>query len=326
MSRASQPLVSVVTPVFNGEPYLVECVESVIAQTYSNWELLIVDNCSTDGTLEIARGYQKREARVHVYRNSECVSLMRNHNIAFAHISPDSTYCKILHADDWLFPECLARMVDVAERHPSVGLVGSYCLYDREVRCDGLPASVAVVPGRELGRKMFLREFYPFLSPSSIMVRAEFLRRGQFRYDEAHIHADVEACFQVLQYCDFGFVHQVLTFVRPHRSSMTATVADRLNTYLWSWLDMLRTYGPRYLEGEELERLWREQVRAYYRFLGRNLFRRRAGDFWAYHRGKLQDLGLSLTAGRVLEGLVREALDALSYPVRQFRRAIQPLR
>lgn len=326
MNRVDQPLVSVVTPVFNGERYLRECIESVIAQTYRNWELLVVDNCSSDSTWEIACSYQERETRVRVYRNSRCVSLMENHNMAFERVSPDAAYCKILHADDWLFPECLARMVDLAERYPSVGLLGSYCLYGQEVRCDGLPASATVVPGRELGRRVFLRELYPFLSPSAIMVRAEFLRRGRFRYHEAHIHADVEACFEVLQDCDFGFVHQVLTFVRPHGDSMTATVADRLNTYLWSWLDMLRSYGPAYLDRDELERLWREQVRAYYRFLGRNILRRRPRDFWAYHRDRLRDLGLSLTVARLLEGLAREAVDAVAYPARQFRRAIQPLR
>ena len=54
---AGQPLVSVVTPVYNGAEYLVECIESVVNQTYANWEYVIVDNCSTDDTLAIARRY-----------------------------------------------------------------------------------------------------------------------------------------------------------------------------------------------------------------------------------------------------------------------------
>ena len=56
--RSEQPLVNVVTPVYNGAEFIRECIESVLAQTYSNWEYIIVDNCSTDGTPDIAREYQ----------------------------------------------------------------------------------------------------------------------------------------------------------------------------------------------------------------------------------------------------------------------------
>jgi glycosyltransferase involved in cell wall biosynthesis len=55
MSPMEQPLVSVLTPVYNGEPYLGECIESVLNQTYQNFEYIIVNNCSKDRTLEIAR-------------------------------------------------------------------------------------------------------------------------------------------------------------------------------------------------------------------------------------------------------------------------------
>lgn len=60
MNPELQPLVSILTPVYNGEEYLAECIESVLGQTYQNWEYCIVNNCSTDRTLEIANGYAKR--------------------------------------------------------------------------------------------------------------------------------------------------------------------------------------------------------------------------------------------------------------------------
>ncbi|MDR7554849.1 MAG: glycosyltransferase family 2 protein [Armatimonadota bacterium] len=321
-----EPLVSVVMPVRNGEVFLVEGIESVLGQTYENWELVVVDNCSSDRTLEIARTYAERDRRIRVLRNETPLTLMENHNVAFRAVSTASRYCKILHADDWLFPECLTRMVEVAERNLSVGLVGSYCLYGDEVRCDGLPVTVTVLSGRDMGRKTLFREFYAFVSPSAIMVRSDLLRSGRFRYHESHIHADVEACLEALRYCDFGFVHQVLTFVRPHGDSVTATVANRLNTYHWSWLDMLRAYGPVYLTHDEYERLWRARVRAYYGFLGQNVLRRRSREFWTYHKERLDDLGLPLTASRVVAGLIREAVQVVLHPVREFRRGLQPVR
>ncbi|HID65334.1 MAG TPA: glycosyltransferase family 2 protein, partial [Anaerolineae bacterium] len=114
-SPKSQPLVSVVTPVYNAEPYLAECIESVLAQTYENWEYIIVNNCSTDHSLEIARHYAQQDARIHIHNNDEFLKQFQNWNHAMRQISPESKYCKVVHADDWLFPECLARMVEVAE-------------------------------------------------------------------------------------------------------------------------------------------------------------------------------------------------------------------
>ena len=126
MSTSKQPLVSVVTPVYNGATDLAQCIESVLAQTFPHWEYIIVNNHSTDGTLEIAERFARMDERIHVYSNDTLLDIIANHNRAFRLISPVSTYCKVVSADDWLFPECLARMVGLAEGSSSVGIVGSY--------------------------------------------------------------------------------------------------------------------------------------------------------------------------------------------------------
>ena len=69
ISNPNPPLVSVVTPVYNGETTLCECIESVLAQTYPNWNYVIVDNCSTDRTHDIAQEYAVKDARIRVHRN-----------------------------------------------------------------------------------------------------------------------------------------------------------------------------------------------------------------------------------------------------------------
>ena len=111
MNPQVQPLVSVLTPVYNGERYLVECIESVLAQTYQNWEYIIVNNCSTDRTLEIAEKFAAQDKRIRIHNNETFVGCDANGNIAFRQISLDSKYCKVVHADDWLYPECIMRMV-----------------------------------------------------------------------------------------------------------------------------------------------------------------------------------------------------------------------
>src|SRR5579862_6129192 len=117
-THTSQPLVSIVTPVYNGEEYLVECIESVLAQTYQNWEYVIVNNCSTDNTAEIASRYQARDARIKLVNCTDFLGVIGNHNRAFRLISPQSAYCKVVCADDSLFPECVQKLVETAEQNP----------------------------------------------------------------------------------------------------------------------------------------------------------------------------------------------------------------
>ena len=76
-------LISIVLPVYNGERYLRESIDSVLNQTYRNWELIIVDDCSTDSSAKIAREYTKKDKRIYYYRNENNLRLPRNLNKGF---------------------------------------------------------------------------------------------------------------------------------------------------------------------------------------------------------------------------------------------------
>jgi glycosyltransferase involved in cell wall biosynthesis len=104
MSTTSEPLVSVVTPAYNEEEYIAECIESVLAQTYQNWDYTVVNNCSKDKTLEIARRYAAKDPRIRVHDNEQFLEMIPNHNVAIRQISPASKYCKVVLADDRIFP------------------------------------------------------------------------------------------------------------------------------------------------------------------------------------------------------------------------------
>lgn len=133
MNSTSKPLVSIVTPVHNEAGYLAECIESVLAQTYQQWDYTVIDNFSTDGSLEVARRYAAKDRRIRVHTNQQLLPVIRNHNVALRQISPASKYCKVVFGDDWIFPNCLEEMVAVAETHPSVGIVGAYALEGERV-------------------------------------------------------------------------------------------------------------------------------------------------------------------------------------------------
>ena len=212
MKTASQPLVSIVTPVYNEAEYLSECIESILAQTYQNWDFTIVDNCSTDGSLEVARRYAAKDRRIRVHQNQQFLRVIPNHNVALRQIAPESKYCKVVFGDDWIFPNCLQEMVAVAEARPSVGIVGAYALEGQRVAWTGLPYPSPLVCGREICRRHLLEGLYVFGSANAVLYRSDLVRSRDPFYNEANIHADTEVCFALLKTSDFGFVHQILTF------------------------------------------------------------------------------------------------------------------
>ena len=325
---SARALVSVVTPVYNGERFLRECIESVLAQTYEHWEYILVDNCSTDRTLAIAEEYAARDPRIRVHTNREFVRAIPNHNIALRRISPESRYCKPLGADDWLFPDCLAQMVALADAHPSVAVVGAYALYglpDAPIAWTGLPYPSTVVAGAEACRLRLRGGPYVFGTPTAVLYRSDIVRGRDPFYNEANFHADSEVCFDVLERHDFGFVHQVLTYRRMQDGSLTTRSQD-LNTYLPGVLLELVRYGPKYLAPAELEERIRAHLRDYYRYLGKQVYRRRGRDLWRYHRDKLADLGFPMRRTRVTAAALGIALDALLNPKATAEAALRKLR
>jgi len=314
MSSAAQPLVSVVIPVFNGEKYLAECLDSVLAQTYTCWDCVIVNNCSTDGTLALARRYEQNDGRIRVNDNREKLPIMPNWNHALRQISPRSKYCKVVHADDWLFPECLEQMVRVAEESASIAIVGSYRLEENRVTLDGLPFPSRHVPGATVCRATLLGKLYVFGAPSNLLLRSDVIRCRPDFYNPENLHADAEACYDVLRDADFGFVHQVLTFTRRHNESET-TFARRVNSYLPGDLTALVKYGRFYLTESEYEQRFKHLMRHYYKFLARGVFGGRNQEFWNYHRSELQKLGCPINRGQLAKTCVQLAVGYLLHPV-----------
>ena len=300
MNEVTQPLVSVVTPVHNGENFLLECIESVLAQSYENWEHIIVNNCSTDGTLAIAEKYAKNDARIKTFSNKQLLPIMKNWNLTLRKISPESKYCKVVHADDLLFPTCLEQMVSLAEAYPKIGVVGSYGLLGNRVVCDGLAHSVEFLPGKEICRLTLLDRVNCFLSPSSLLIRSDLIRKRHCFYNEQKIHADVEACYEILKESDFGFVHQVLTFIRQHGESVTSVVAAPYNREIVWNLDLFLIFGPVYLSETEYYRHLAVRTRKYYDFLAQSLFRNREKKFWRFHRDFLEEIGFPLRYSRLM--------------------------
>jgi glycosyltransferase involved in cell wall biosynthesis len=310
------PLVSIVTPAYNEENYLSECIGSIKAQTYPNWDYTIVNNCSKDRTLAIAQEHAASDCRIRVTTNETFIPAIANLNTAFRQISDTSKYCKMVLADDWMFPECLERMVNVMEEHPSVGIVSAYGMQERAVLWIGLPYPSTVVPGREVCRQRLLGGPYVFGSPTSVLFRSDLVRSRDPFYNESNVQADSAACFELLKNCDFGFVHQVLTFSRDHRPGSRVQASLRLNTAAVGTLHELIEYGPYYLTQEEYESCLRTTLSKYYDFLTSSFLQRKPREFWVYHKSKLNEDGIKLSYSRVAYELGKRALRRFRFTPR----------
>jgi glycosyltransferase involved in cell wall biosynthesis len=297
-----------VTPVYNAEAYLAECIESVLAQTYQNWEYVIVNNCSTDRSLQIARQYAEQDSRIRIHTNDRFLSQMQNWNHALRQISTDSKYCKVVHADDWLFPECIIQMAAAAEANPAIGLVGAYRLDEDQVNLDGLPYPTGVLSGREICRAHLLGSLYLFGSPTSLLIRSDLIRNRENFYSESNIHADKEACFDILQESDFGFVHQILTYTRRHNET-TTTFIRKYETNRIGHLLILKKYGPIFLTPEEYKQSFKRKLDAYHKFLARKIFERKDKAYWDFHRKALEQLGHPLSVPKLVKAMLLQCLD-----------------
>lgn len=110
----SRPRVSIGLPVYNGEPFLQQALDSLLRQTYTDFELIISDNASTDSTGEICRAYAARDSRIHYYRNAQNIGVDRNFNRTFT--LSQGEYFRWAAADDLCAPTLLEQSVEVLDR------------------------------------------------------------------------------------------------------------------------------------------------------------------------------------------------------------------
>lgn len=299
------PFVSILTPVFNGETYLRPCIESVLRQTYQDWEYIFVDNCSQDATPEIIQEYARQDRRIRVVTNRSFVGIIENHNVAFSQISPKADYCKVVQADDWIYPECIEKFVRFCEANPTVSLATAYRLDGDQVGLKGLlPESRSVFSSAEIVRRFFDDQSRDiFGSPTSYFLRAEPVRAHPPFFNPRNIYADVEACIKILRAGDFGFIHEVLTFTRRPADSQTPR-SHYLRVTFPSYLWIMKNHGEFFLDDGEMRTLIRKHLKLYYQVMARDLIHlRRNGEYWRYHFRSLREVGHPFSAFRLLAAL-----------------------
>ncbi len=196
----SFPKLSVCIDVCNYESFLGQAIESVLAQDFDDYELIVLDDCSKDRSFEVAKEYAGRDSRIVALRNDRNRGMVANRNVALRVACGE--YVKILHADDFLFSKsALGKMTAYLDANPGASLVGSSMnLVDRQSNvCGkwGYLKSGRPVAGTTLISRCLWERKNLIGSPSVVMFRRNRCQRG---FDESLFHsADWEMWLHLLE-------------------------------------------------------------------------------------------------------------------------------
>jgi glycosyltransferase involved in cell wall biosynthesis len=252
------PRLSIGLPVYNGERYLRDSLDSLLAQTYTEFELVISDNASTDGTAEICREYAERDERIRFIRQSRNIGAGPNHN--FLPTQARAPYFKWASHDDVYDPELIRKCMDTFAAHPEATLVSSW---DARIDPEGNRLSDSPYlldtsnPSPALRMRSLLHtqggdDFYG-------VIRTDVLRR--LGPHGSYFHADRVFVAGLALYGPFYQVPEVLYFRREHPNRLSrATTRDRA-----VGLDPSRRSAWRHPE----VRLYAEYVGGYFRTIRR---------------------------------------------------------
>lgn len=227
--------VSVCLPVYNGEQYLEEAIESVLAQHYADFELLISDDCSDDRSVAIIEKYQRRDSRISYWRNEKNNGLFRNYNILFERAS--GKIIKPFAQDDVLLPPLIGESIAVFARKPNVVLVSCARSWINDQGIDiseivNEPSASEYVQAEVPipGRAVLLKSVQPIVNfigePSTVSFRTS-VKDSLFDCGFHHL-GDLEYWLRILQHGDYYFIPDVLCRFRQHDSSTSHSNTKRL--------------------------------------------------------------------------------------------------
>jgi glycosyltransferase involved in cell wall biosynthesis len=215
--QASSPLVTVMMPIYNGEEFVADALESILEQTFRDFEFLIIDDGSTDKSVEIIEGYG--DPRIRLVCNDERIALIRtlNRGLELAR----GKYIARMDADDISLPERLERQVSFLEANLDVGVCGTWVVSmgDREGEIWSYPESAGEIRCRLL--------FHAALAHPTVCMRRETFDRHALRFDEAYQHAeDYELWGRASEVFPLANIGSVLLRYRIHAGSVTQTHCD----------------------------------------------------------------------------------------------------
>jgi glycosyltransferase involved in cell wall biosynthesis len=231
-----KPLISVITPTYNHEKFISHCIDSVLNQSYSNWEMIIVDDGSTDHTAEIASEYSVKDSRIRVIRqeNVGIFRLSETYNKALQNSS--GNYIAILEGDDYWLENKLDKQIKAFESDPEAILCwgqGFSISSDKKTEYGLLPSTNSKDypffnnnPTGSILNMLFFKNYIPALT---IMIKRDsLLKIGGFKQSCELPLIDLPTLFELSMIGPFVFIPSPLGIWRIYSTQVTKTYTSQL--------------------------------------------------------------------------------------------------
>lgn len=217
-------LVSVVIPAYNAEKTVMGSVRSALDQTYTNVEVIVIDDCSKDGTYELLLEAAEKDERLKVYKNEENsgVSETRNRGVGLA----KGEYVALLDSDDVWRVDKLERQMSLAEKHPDCPMFYTGVSH---MNSDGEMYGYVLPVPESIGYKKLLRQ--NLIICSSVLTKRDVLLRYPFRHDE--MHEDFAVWLQILR--DVGDARGVADPLLCYRVASGTKSSNKLKSAVMTW-------------------------------------------------------------------------------------------
>lgn len=255
-------MLCVALPVRNGANYLAAALDSILEQSYRDFDLFVSDNASTDATPAILAEYAARDARVKVSRSETLISQQANMNRAMA--LADTPWVKLFCHDDLMLPDCLARLVAAIGQvsGSEVALIGNaerHMFGDSFMTEGQAHGDLLVMPGHDaIARKLWdVARAVPFPAVTTATVRKDaFLAAGGF--DERYVYFDLFCWLELLIRYDYALDPRALTVNRIHGAQVAQQARRSLRE-----VDDFRAFLPRFMarHGALLGMGWQARLR-----------------------------------------------------------------
>lgn len=216
------PKISIISPVYNHENFIAECIESVLNQSYRNWEMIIIDDGSIDKTSQIIGRY-KDSRIIYIQREHKGISYLKeNYNYAL-NISKGE-FILILEGDDYIPPNRIELQLSSFENKDVVLSHGKYAyIFDNKVTLFPTFFGIDVLKNRPIGSalKAFLHGFNPIGTQSVMIKKSALLEIGGFKQPDYLPLVDYPTWMELALKGNFDYIPEILGFWRRHQASVT---------------------------------------------------------------------------------------------------------